>query len=199
MRLYVPATLDELDTVEVDGRSARWDLGPRRAHAVTPRLVSAPENEDEDDEGLEFVAALEAADDSLALVVARGTAPRQRLVVTVEVPDDAVSSAAPGPGDGPDAIAPSAVDVNREVAGATVVCVHADEVEAALDIEAVLSAVDASIAGGTGAGADTEPGAAESAPEAEQDAVDVAIERVTDRSMLWYDWTEIPEVPRAAR
>ncbi|MCG2803237.1 MAG: hypothetical protein L6311_14230 [Cellulomonas sp.] len=76
MRLYLPATLDEV---------ARADdvLTARAAHAVTPALRAALP--DEDDEGLEFVAQLAAADDSLALLADQPDAPRLRLVVAVDV------------------------------------------------------------------------------------------------------------------
>ncbi|MBD5786330.1 hypothetical protein IF650_09075 [Cellulosimicrobium terreum] len=178
MRIYVPATLDELDGVTTAPDAARWTVTPRGAHAVTTALIRAlPE---EDDEGLEFAAALEAADDSLALVANRSGAPRQRLVVTLEVPDTAVQVAASGPvgGDPDDEPAPSAVEVVRTVPDVPIVCVHVDEVEAAPDIAAVLASAD-----GDG-------------PEADA-ALDAAIERVTERDLLWYDWSELSDVPRA--
>ncbi|WP_265521855.1 DUF6912 family protein [Oerskovia flava] len=181
MRIYLPATLDELDDVTVTPTGARWTLAPRAAHAVTTALVRALP--DEDDEGLEFTAALEAADDSLTLVAARPGAPRQRLVVTLEVPDGAVQvrvDPAAGVGVGAeddDELAPSAVEVVRTVSDAPVVCVHVDEVEAAEDIAAVLAAADADD------------------PQADA-ALDAALERVTDRDLLWYDWSELRDVPR---
>jgi len=115
VRLYLPATLDELD----DHAAA---LSARRAHAVTAALRAALP--DEDDEGLEFAAQLMAADDSLELLAGRPGAPRLRLVVSVDVPDSAV-----GPTDDPDA-APSAVRLLTTVARDDVVCVHVDEPEA---------------------------------------------------------------------
>ncbi|WP_435736658.1 hypothetical protein V5D56_18090 [Cellulosimicrobium sp. PMB13] len=175
MRIYLPATLDELDAATVTDDAALWTVAPRGAHAVTSALVrSLP---DEDEEGLEYAAALEAADDSLALVASRPDAPRQRLVVTLEVPDDAVQvvDAASGDDDEP---APSAVQVVRTVPDVPIVCVHVDEPEAAPDVDAVLTAAD-----GDGPDADA--------------ALDSALDRVTERDLLWYDWSEIPDVPRA--
>lgn len=176
MRIYLPATLDELDAVTVTAGAARWTVAPRGAHAVTSALVRALP--DEDEEGLEYAAALEAADDSLALVAARPDAPRQRLVVTLEVPDRAVQVVETQPGaDDEDAPAPSAVEVVRTVPDVAIVCVHVDEPEAAPDVEAVLAAAD-----GDG-------------PEADA-ALDAALDAVTERDLLWYDWSELGDVPR---
>ncbi len=176
MRIYLPATLDELDAVTLTADAALWTVAPRGAHAVTTALTRAlPE---EDAEGLEYAAALEAADDSLTLVASRPDAPRQRLVVTLEVPDAAVQVVEARGGAEEDAPAPSAVEVVRTVPDVAIVCVHVDEPEAALDVEAVLAAAD-----GDGPDADA--------------ALDDAIERVTERDLLWYDWSEIPDVPRA--
>ena len=179
MRIYLPATLDELDAVTLTTEAARWTVAPRGAHAVTAALTrSLP---DEDAEGVEYAAALEAADDSLALVASRPDAPRQRLVVTLEVPDGAVQVVgADDPGttaDDEDAPAPSAVEIVRTVADVAIVCVHVDEPEAVGDVEAVLAAAD-----GEGPDADA--------------ALDAALERVTERDLLWYDWSELPDVPR---
>ncbi|GIJ00186.1 hypothetical protein CLV28_2507 [Sediminihabitans luteus] len=177
MRLYVPVTLDELDAVSSTPDAARWDLAPRAAHAVTgPLAQSYP---DEDDEGLEFLAALEAADDSLALVAGRVDAPRQRAVVTVEVPDSAVEVVGavlpPEDADLGDDPAPSAVAVVASVPQVAIVCVHVDETTAADDVAAVLAAADAG----------------------DDPALDAALDRVTERNLLWYDWSEIAEIPRA--
>ncbi|MCO7274351.1 MULTISPECIES: DUF6912 family protein [Cellulosimicrobium] len=175
MRIYLPATLDELDAVTVTADAARWTVAPRGAHAVTAALTRALP--DEDEEGLEYAAALEAADDSLALVAARPDAPRQRLVVTLEVPDGAVQVVGGDDSDDEDAPAPSAVEVLRTVPDVAIVCVHVDEPEAVEDVEAVLAAAD-----------DDGPGADE--------ALDAAIDRVGERDLLWYDWSELKDVPR---
>ncbi|ROS78505.1 hypothetical protein [Cellulomonas sp. PhB143] len=179
MRIYVPVTLDELDAATVDQRAARWDVAPRAAHAVTTALRDAYPEEDE--EGLEYAAALEAADDSLALVAGRLDVPPLRAVVTLEVPDAAVEQSSPagvpdaaGDQGDADAPAPSAVRVTTSVAGVAIVCVHVDEPVAAQDVRAVLAAVD----------------------EQDDAALDAAIDRVTDRDLLWYDWTEVAAIPR---
>lgn len=180
MRIYVPATLDELDSATVTEEAVRWTLAPRPAHAVTKELVAALP--DEDEEGLEYAAALEAASDSLALVAARPGVPLQRVVVTVEVPDAAVGAAGAD-----DDVAPSAVEITSDVPDVAIVCVHVDEPEAAADVADVLAAADEeNDAEETGAvGVESES------------ALDAALQRITDRDLLWYDWSELGDIPRA--
>jgi hypothetical protein len=183
MRIYVPATLDELDAVTHTSGAARWTVAPRRAHAVTKDLEAAlPE---EDPEGLEYVAALNAADDSLALIAGRPGAPHQRVVITVEVPDATVRQAEGGVDDD-DAVA-SEIDVTSTVENVAIVCVHVDELEAAADIADVLAAADEESDAETTADVGAES----------ESALDAALQRVTDRDLLWYDWSEIKSVPQA--
>lgn len=182
MRIYVPATLDELDAVTHTSRAARWTVAPRRAHAVTKDLEA--DLPDEDAEGLEYVAALNAADDSLALIAGRPDAAHQRVVITVEVPDEAVG---PVPGTDDDEAVTSEIEVTSTVEDVAIVCVHVDELEAAGDIADVLAAAD-------------EESDAESTADVgaeSETALDAALQRVTDRDLLWYDWSEIKNVPRA--
>lgn len=160
MRLYVPATLDELDSAHVTSTSATWTVPPRGAHAVTAALAAALPQEDE--EGREWHAFLAAAHDSLTLVAARPGAVPLRAVITVEVPDSAVVARALGGFDGgaDDGVTdPSAVLVVREVPGAPVAAVHVDEPEAAADVRDVLAAADeesdAESAGGVAAASET--------------------------------------------
>jgi hypothetical protein len=126
MRLYVPATRDDLDTVTTTAKRATWPIGPRVAHAVTPALRA--ELPDEDDEGVEYAAWLAAADDSLGLVLQGASSPL-RVVVTVEVPDGVVGDG----GDAGDDVSPSTVQVTAEV-DAQVVCAHVDETDAGPDV-----------------------------------------------------------------
>ncbi len=171
MRLYVPATLDELDSAAVTARATTWTVPARHAHAVTATLASALPQED--DEGLEWHAFLAAAHDSLLLVAGSPGVVPLRAVVTVEVPDDDVADEAD---DG--AGAPSRVRVTADVAGVPLVAVHVDEPAAAPDLQAVL---DLAVSDAPGA----------------QDALDDAIQRVTDRDLLWYDPSELRAIPRA--
>ncbi|OZB47538.1 MAG: hypothetical protein B7X40_09160, partial [Cellulomonas sp. 14-74-6] len=130
MRVYLPATLDELDHLAADG-------GPRRAHAVTEALRAALP--DEDDEGWEFVAQLVAADESLALLADRPGVPRLRLVLAADVPDESVV-----PDADPDADV-TAVTVLSGVPADAVVCAHVDEPSAAADVVAAVAGDDAAV------------------------------------------------------
>lgn len=155
VRIYLPATLDELDET-ADG--APVVLAPRRAHAVTPALRAAlPE---EDDEELEYAAQLAAADDALLLVAGRPHAPQLRLVLSADVPETAVAPV------GDDDVAPSLVELRAPVPLADVVCGHVDEAEAAEDLALAVTGDEA------------------------------AIERLSERDLLWYDVTELGDIPR---
>jgi hypothetical protein len=125
VRIYVPATLDELDA------TAAAVPGARVVHAVTPALRA--ELADEDEEALEFAALLAAADDSLGRVACRPAAPRLRLVLALDVPDSVVTV------DDDDELAPSAVRLAVPVARSEIVCVHVDEPAAATDVEQALA------------------------------------------------------------
>ncbi len=131
MRLYLPATLDDLDP-DADGAVT---LTPRVAHAVTPALRAALP--DEDEEGLEFSAHLAAADDSLALVGESADAPPLRLVVTVDVPPEAVREA------GSLDAGPSAVELVTRVGRDAIACVHVDEPALREDVRAALAGDEA--------------------------------------------------------
>ncbi|QZN84721.1 hypothetical protein [Cellulomonas sp. C5510] len=139
MRLYLPATLDELDALLRAGTPL---AAPRRAHAVTPALAALLP--DEDEEGVEFAAQLMAADDALVLLAARPGAPGLRLVVTVEVPDDAVRAGAPGDEDTGDEAA-SLVSLTSSVALDDVVCAHVDEPAARDEVALALDGDDAAL------------------------------------------------------
>ncbi|ACZ31512.1 hypothetical protein Xcel_2497 [Xylanimonas cellulosilytica DSM 15894] len=170
MRLYVPATLDELDSAVVTATTATWTVPGRHAHAVTTSLASSLP--DEDDEGLEWHAFLAAAHDSLLLIAGAHGAIPLRAVVTVEVPDDVALTAHDGDG------AASQVRLVADVPATPLVAVHVDEPTAASDIQDVL---DLAVSDG---------------PDADA-ALDDAIQRVTDRDLLWYDPTELRAIPRA--
>jgi hypothetical protein len=133
VRIYLPATLDEIEPLTL--------LAARRAHAVTPALRAALP--DEDEEGLEFAAQLAAADDSLLRVASAPEAPHLRLVVSADVPDALVGEpdghdGTGGPVPAGSAVAPSAVSVLGLVQRSWVVCVHVDEPAASPDVVAAL-------------------------------------------------------------
>lgn len=118
MRVYLPTTLDAVQPGA--------DLAVPRAHAVTPALRAALPGTD--DEGLEYVAQLTAADDCLAALADDPAAPRQRVVVAADVGGARLVP------DGP----PSAVLLPGPVASAQVVCLLVDEPEAAPDVAAAV-------------------------------------------------------------
>ncbi len=130
MRIYLPATLDQIE-------SAAGPLTPRRVHAVTPALRAM--FPDEDDEGLEFAAQLAAADDSLALLGVEPQAPRARLVVSVDVSEDDVRPLLD------DDEVPSALDLLRTVDLDDIACVHVDEPGVGADVDAAITGDDAAI------------------------------------------------------
>lgn len=130
MRIYLPATLEELD--RPDG------LGPRPVHAVTPALRAALP--DEDDEGLEYAAQLLAADDSLDLIGEAGARRRRRLVVAADVADGLVQPVAPGQD-----MAPSLVRLTAAVPWSDVACAHVDEPAAEADVVAALAGDESAV------------------------------------------------------
>jgi hypothetical protein len=140
VRLYLPATLDELDDL-LRGRAPL--AAPRRAHAVTPALTALLP--DEDEEGVEFAAQLMAADDALVLLASRPDATGLRLVVTVEVPDGAVRDATPEDGAGVDDEAASLVTLTEPATLDDVVCAHVDEPAARAEVARALDGDDAAL------------------------------------------------------
>lgn len=116
MRIYIPATAADL----------RGPLEPNHVHAVTPGLRAALPGEDE--ETLELVAFLAAADDSLRLVAGRGAVPR-RVVVSADVAGDALTQ----PGD--EAIETALVP-SGPIPWSAVVSIHVDDPGARAEIAA---------------------------------------------------------------
>ncbi len=135
MRLYVPATLDELDALTGPDAALRT---PRRAHAVTPRLSTALP--DEDEEGWEFAAQLMAADDALVLLAARPGVPTLRLLVTAEVSGSAVDIA---PADDDEPV--SLVTLLGPLVLDDVVCALVDEPSARSQVARALDGDDAAL------------------------------------------------------
>jgi hypothetical protein len=90
-RVYLPSTFAGLRRLrDEDGVSPP----PLHGHAVTPALRESYAVGDTEE--LEYVAQLAAASDSLCLLRDDPTVPRRRVVLAVDVPDDAVRPAAQG-------------------------------------------------------------------------------------------------------
>jgi hypothetical protein len=173
MRLYVPATLDELASATVTPERATWTVPARPAHGVTPALRG--EVGEEDEELLEHEAYLAAARDSLLLIAASPEGPALRVVVTVEVSDDAVHGVHHARDEG--AIS-SQMCVHAEIPGVPILALHVDEPEAIDDVKALLAA-----AGGESA-------------EADELLAGVG-QRIEERSLLWYAPEELAYIPRS--
>ena len=108
MRIYIPATARDLGTDP---------LRPQQVHAVTAGLRAALP--DEDEEILELVALLAAADDSVRLIGERGEVPR-RVVLAADVEAGSLAEA-------PAEAIESALLAPQGVPWAAVVSLHVDE------------------------------------------------------------------------
>lgn len=133
MRVYLPATTTVLRTLVDEGRLT----GPHTAFAVTPQLREFYERSDADadQEELEYAALLTAARASLRLLDVDPTAPRRRVVLAADVPDDQVS-----PMDDPH-VERGAVRVTADVRMRDVASAHVDGSEAEDDVRAAVNVV----------------------------------------------------------
>jgi hypothetical protein len=161
MRVYVPATLPALITL--------WDAGglgpkPLRGFAVTPTLREWYAAGDLDE--LEYAAMSDAARASLRLLCQDPTAPRRRVVVAADVPDDFVSWAA-----GTDR---AAVLVDATLPLATIAAVHVDAKDADADIATAVAAMPA-------------------ADDGDEDA-QFAVDGAEGHELMWYATQEIPHL-----
>ncbi|MGW6577442.1 DUF6912 family protein [Streptomyces sp. NPDC054945] len=162
MRVYVPLTLPGLAEVHKAG-----ELGPAplSAYAVTPALREWYASQDMEE--LEYAALNRAALASLRLVAADAGAPRRRVVVALDV-DDNAATAAPGA----DEAALGRVTLAAAVRLAVAAAVHVDADDADEDVTAAVRALEAADGGDAGA----------------QDTVDAA----EDHELLWFGVQEIP-------
>jgi hypothetical protein len=133
LRVYLPATTSVLRTLVDDGRLA----GPHTGFAVTPQLREffAVSDAEADTEELEYAALLTAARASLRLLDIDPMAPRRRVVLAAEVPDDAVA-----PMDDPH-VERGAVRVTADVGMRDVASAHIDGEDAEDDVRAAVNVV----------------------------------------------------------
>lgn len=133
MRVYLPATTTILRSLLEEGRLG----GPLTAFAVTPELrrFYASSDAAADTEELEYAALLAAARASLRLLDLDPFAARRRVVLSADVPDDAVM-----PLDDPDADA-GAIRVAADVTIPEVASAHIDDADAEEDVRAAVSVV----------------------------------------------------------
>jgi hypothetical protein len=135
MRVYLPATVSMLADVL---RDAEVGPAPVRAFAVTPSLREWYATGDLEE--LEYVAMTHAARASLRLLLADPDAPRRRVVLAADVPEEQVD--AKGGFDEPTLVQLSVpVPLTRVASG------HVDDQVAAGDIGAAAAALPAADAG----------------------------------------------------
>jgi hypothetical protein len=135
MRVYLPSTLADLESVLVAG-----EIGPAplAGFAVTPALREWYASGDLEE--LEYVAMMQAARASLRLLHAQVKVPRRRVVLVAEMAESDVMIPS-----GLDK--PGKVEVKLAVPLAALVSGHVDDVVAMPDIEAAAAALPASDGG----------------------------------------------------
>ena len=139
MRVYLPATLPALAGVL---RAAEIGPAPVLAYAVTPALREWYASADLEE--LEYAALMHAARASLRLLRADPEAPRRRVVLAADVPDEQA-----GRGGGFDGgfDEPTLVLLSAPVPLTRVASGHVDDVAAVADIGAAVQALAAADAG----------------------------------------------------
>lgn len=130
MRVYLPATTQSLRTLVETGRLGS---APLTAFAVTPGLREW--YVDEDEEELEYAAAVEAARASLRLLDTTPAAARRRVVVALDVPDAAVGVR--------DDLDRGVVRLAGSVGLPQVASVHMDDADAEAAVAAAAAAISA--------------------------------------------------------
>jgi hypothetical protein len=135
VRVYLPTTLVELGTALVKG-----EIGPApvAGFAVTPALREWYVTGDLEE--LEYVAMTQAARASLRMLHVDTRAPRRRVVLAAELPDEVISYK-----NGIDN--PGHVAATLPVQLADVVSGHVDDEDAAADIDAAAAALPAADGG----------------------------------------------------
>jgi len=135
MRVYLPTTLTALACVL---RTGAIGPAPVRGFAVTPALREWYASGDLEE--LEYVAMAHAARASLRLLADDPQAPRRRVVLAADVPDQQI-----GHDGGFDE--PTLVEVRAPVTVEQVVSAHVDDLIAAADIAEAVAALPAADSG----------------------------------------------------
>ncbi|MGQ0844700.1 MAG: DUF6912 family protein [Sporichthyaceae bacterium] len=133
MRVYLPLTLVDLASVESTGEVPAGAT----AFAVTPALREWYASGDAEE--LEYAALSDAAEESLRRLAADPSAPRRRVVVAADVPDDAVRNTPH--------LHAAAVVLDCAVRRRDLASVHVDDPAATADIAAAAAAIGAADAG----------------------------------------------------
>lgn len=156
VRVYVPATVPMLASLREQG------IPVGEGHAVTPGLREWYAEGDEEE--LEYVAFTRAAQDALRLLHDDPSAPRRRVVVSVDLPAHTV-----GRPEGE--LGSSTVRLTEPVPVRAVAALHVDGAEATADVSAAVDAVPAALAG-------------------DEDAR-FTVDGAEDHELEWYDPTEL--------
>lgn len=161
IRVYLPATLTALGALRERGELA----APSEAHAVTPELREWYVEGDQEE--LEYVAFTRAAQGALRLLRREPSAPRRRVVVSVDLPPAAVLRVVRDLGS-------SLVRVGSPVPLAAVAAVHVDGAEAERDVAAAVAVVEAAAAG-------------------DEDA-QFTVDGAEDHELEWFDPSELDQL-----
>ncbi|MFY1636137.1 DUF6912 family protein [Solwaraspora sp. WMMB335] len=157
LRVYVPATLPALAGLRDTGQ-----LAADTAHMVTGALREWYVEGDEEE--LEYVAFTRAAQDALRLLHDDPAAPRRRVVVSVDLPPEAVKRSVAELGS-------STITLVGPIAFASVVAIHVDSDAAADDVAVAAAAVLDAAAGD---------------PDAQ-----FVVDGAEDHELAWYDVSEL--------
>jgi hypothetical protein len=161
IRVYLPATLSMLRTLRESG-----ELNPPlRAHAVTPDLREWYSSGDQEE--LEYVAFTRAAQDALPLLRADDTAPRLRVVLSVDLPQRAVLR-------GEQRLGSSLVEVTAAVPLSGLAAIHVDDRHAVADVAAAVTVVSQALAGDEDAG--------------------FVVDSVEDHELAWFGPSELDQL-----
>ncbi|MEV4625675.1 hypothetical protein AB0J90_05220 [Micromonospora sp. NPDC049523] len=160
VRVYLPATVPMLAALRKQG-----ELPATEAHAVTPMLREWYAEGDEEE--LEYVAFTRAAQDALRLLREDPEAPRRRVVVSADLPAEAVQRAEVELGS-------STVRLGKPIPVASVAAIHLDDNEAIEDVSAAVAVVTEALAGD---------------PDAQ-----FTVDGVEDHELAWYDISELDDL-----
>jgi hypothetical protein len=147
------------------GSAEVYGAAPLTAHAVTPGLREWYAEGDEEE--LEYVAFLRAAQDALRLLRADPDAPRRRVVISADVPATDVAAASQDLGS-------SAVRLAGPVPRAAIAAFHVDDADAEQAVQAAAEVVELAASGD---------------PDAQ-----FTIDSAEDHDLLWYAPEELPEL-----
>jgi hypothetical protein len=163
MRVYLPATLPAIAALLL---SEQISQPPVRGYAVTPALREWYSSGDMEE--LEYIALLHAARASLRLLREDPQAPRRRVVLAAELPEEQIVGNA-----GFDE--PALIEIKIAVPLAKIVSGHIDDPAAAAEIAAAAAALSAADAG--------------------DDDAKFAVDSAEGHELLWYATQELRHLP----